>query len=193
VNHDCTLDSIPRVEDSRHADRVGISRSVVCGVDGSEGSHWAIRVAAELAESLGVRLVLARVVEGPPAFHEGGDARMRAREIQHAILGGARLLERAAGTIRADTRVLMGDVADGLRSVCEEERAELLVVGSRGRSSLAAAVLGSVSLELAGTSLCPVVVVPPGAGERFLLHDEPGGSNVCGVAGSLRHARSRCG
>jgi nucleotide-binding universal stress UspA family protein len=170
---------------------VGISPSVVCGVDGSEGSHWAIRVAAELAESLGVRLVLARVVEGPPAFHGVGDARLRKREIQHAILGGARLLERAAGTIRADTRVLIGDVADGLRSVCDEERAELLVVGARGRSSLAGAVLGSVSSEMAGTSLCPVVVVPAVAGERFLMDDEPGGSIVRGVAGSLRRSRSR--
>jgi nucleotide-binding universal stress UspA family protein len=109
---------------------------------------------------------------------------MREREIQHAILGGARLLERAAGTIRADTRVFIGDVAGGLRSVCDAERAEFLVVGSRGRSSLAAAVLGSVSLEMAGTSRCPVVVVPPGAGERFLMRDEPGGSIICGVAGS---------
>jgi nucleotide-binding universal stress UspA family protein len=161
-----------------------ITRSVVCGVDGSEDSHWAIRVAAELARATDTRLVLAHVVEGPPDFHLGGNARMRESEIQHALVGGGRLLERAAGTLRADTRVLIGDVADALHGVCEEQRAELLVVGSRGRSRLAAAALGSVSLEMAGTSSCPVVVVPPGAGERFLTHDVSGGSIVCGVAGS---------
>ena len=42
--------------------------SIVCGVDGSAGSEAALAVAAELAEALGAKLVLAHVMEHVPAY-----------------------------------------------------------------------------------------------------------------------------
>jgi nucleotide-binding universal stress UspA family protein len=39
--------------------------------------------------------------------------------------------------------------------------ADLLVVGSRGRSGIAAVILGSVSSACVHYATCPVVVVPP--------------------------------
>lgn len=41
--------------------------------------------------------------------------------------------------------------------------ADLVVVGSRGRSAIAGLVLGSVSRSILHDARCPVVVVPPGA------------------------------
>jgi nucleotide-binding universal stress UspA family protein len=76
--------------------------------------------------------------------------------------------------------------AELLASFCHEEQAELLVVGSRDRGRLAAELLGShVS---AGS--CPVVVVPPAAGARFLAPARPGGSVVCGIDGSVEAVRA---
>lgn len=52
--------------------------------------------------------------------------------------------------------------ADRLVAAARTEEARLLVVGSRGpRSSL----LGSISAEVSRRASCPVVVVPPGAGD----------------------------
>ena len=51
------------------------------------------------------------------------------------------------------------------RIVADEEDAELIVVGSRGRGAFKAAFLGSVSNALVGVARCPVLIVPHGATE----------------------------
>jgi nucleotide-binding universal stress UspA family protein len=74
------------------------------------------------------------------------------------------------------TAVVLGSPAEALDVFCGEEDAELLVVGSRGHTGLAAALV-SVSGQLARAGGCPVVVVPPDAADRFLAR-RIGGSAV---------------
>lgn len=73
-----------------------------------------------------------------------------------------------------------GDPAQLLRA-CLSDGASLAVVGSRGRGPTRAALLGSVSSELARTAPCPVVIVPPGAPVSG-LGEQP--AFVCGIDGS---------
>jgi nucleotide-binding universal stress UspA family protein len=142
---------------------------IVCGVDGSAGSRVATAVAAELSAALDARLILVHAVHDPPAFpHEAG----------------RRLFEDAATGLDAELRVTLGDPVDGLHAVCDAEEAELLVVGSRGHTGLAAALTGSVSTRVAGSAPCPVVIVPPDAGQRFVARASSGGSIICGYDGS---------
>ena len=58
--------------------------------------------------------------------------------------------------IRTDRWV---DIDAGDALVAESESAELVVVGSHGRSGLKAALLGSVSRHVVSHAACPVVVV----------------------------------
>jgi len=58
-----------------------------------------------------------------------------------------------------ETKLLEGDAEDAL--VRESADAELLVVGSRGRSGITSALLGSVSRHVVSHARCPVVVVKP--------------------------------
>jgi nucleotide-binding universal stress UspA family protein len=79
---------------------------------------------------------------------------------------GARLLEQAAetaGLAGIARRVAIGFPAERLAEIADEEDAELIVVGSRGRGAFKAAFLGSVSNSLVGIARCPVMIVPPGA------------------------------
>lgn len=150
-----------------------MSASIVCGVDGSADSQAALGVAARLANGLGLRLVVAHVAE--PAYVPyaaaapfGGMAGRYAvvEEIETQQEAAAALLEHvldAAGLTDAERRALVGVPAERLADLADEEDAELIVVGSRGRGAFKAAFLGSVSTSLVGVARCPVLIVPPGA------------------------------
>lgn len=88
------------------------------------------------------------------------------------------LLAHREGGSRSDA----GDAAARLADTARECGARLLVVASRGRGALRAAVLGSVSRELVACAPCPVVVVPPGAGDALTAHDRERPLGVlCGI------------
>jgi nucleotide-binding universal stress UspA family protein len=152
-----------------------MSRAIVCGLDGSPDSRAALEVAAGLAKRLGSRLVLVHVAEVAyvpyaAAYPLGGTAGPMAvaTEIDAEEEAGERLLEQAADAARlvdAERRVEVGVPAERLADVADEEDAELIVVGSRGRGAFKAAFLGSVSNSLVGVARCPVLIVPPGVFE----------------------------
>jgi nucleotide-binding universal stress UspA family protein len=56
--------------------------------------------------------------------------------------------------------ILPGDSARVILETAAQEEASLIVIGSRGPSSMADLVLGSVSLEVLRHAHCPVLVVP---------------------------------
>jgi nucleotide-binding universal stress UspA family protein len=172
-----------------------MNRSVVCGVDGTQDSRWAARVAGEIAHELDDELVLVHVAEDLPTFSYG-DARRRELQRRETIEAATPMLERAAAAVpevKAETSVVFGDAVDALIAVALEKEAELIVVGSRGRGPLASMLLGSVSARLTAIAPSPVVVVPsPDAADRWLAR--PRRSHVlCAIddsVGSIRALRT---
>jgi nucleotide-binding universal stress UspA family protein len=144
---------------------VDVTKSIVCGVDGSPDARAALRVAAELSNQLGLRLVVAHVAQ--PAVVALRVAGPLAPGLTNADVDAAeRLTEQMVvdeGLVDAERRVALGFPAEGLADLADDERAELIVVGSRGRGAFKTAFLGSVSSDLIGVARCPVLVVPPGA------------------------------
>lgn len=69
---------------------------------------------------------------------------------------------------RATTRVVTGDPAMELCRIAEEERFDLIVVGSHGSGFLKRVLLGSVSHHVLHHAPCPVLVV------RETTEDEDG-------------------
>jgi nucleotide-binding universal stress UspA family protein len=63
----------------------------------------------------------------------------------------------AEPAIEIEKRLVEGDAREAL--VSESEGADLVVVGSHGRSGIKAALLGSVSRHVVERAACPVVVV----------------------------------
>ena len=164
-----------------------MNRSIVCGTDGSQVSRWAARVAADLARELELELVLAHVVPDPPPFPYG-DTRLRELQRRGTTEWASALLEQVAAGLPTESpklQVLFGDPVDSLADMSREQGTELLVVGSRGRGRLAAAVLGSVSGRLASVAACPVLVVPSADAAHRVLARTVGGHVLCGVDRSL--------
>jgi nucleotide-binding universal stress UspA family protein len=149
--------------------------SIVCGVDGSPDSQAALDVAAQLTDRLGSTLVLAHVAEPASVAYAaacplgGTTGPMAVAEEAESKEDSELLLERvavAAGLPDAERRTAIGHPAEQLAELADEENAELIVVGSRGRGALKSAFLGSVSYSLVGIARCPVLIVPPGASEE---------------------------
>lgn len=143
-----------------------MSGFLVCGVDDSRGARAAILCANAIAERLAAGLVLVHVAHVPVV--PGASAVPNGRqELRECTTRDARVLLAGvaadAGFAEADQRVELGDPVHELIRVAEQTDALMLVVGSRGRGALRAALLGSVSLRLCRQAPCPVLVVPPDA------------------------------
>jgi nucleotide-binding universal stress UspA family protein len=143
-----------------------VRETIICGIDASEEARGAARSAATLAEALRARLVLAHVAQvavGPEAAtvpHAYDRLRKRAHsEAERFVARFARETNLAG---RAELWVLFGNPAEALAQAAAEERASLVVMGSRCDGPLRAAVRGSVSRKLVAEAPCPVMVVAPG-------------------------------
>lgn len=149
-----------------------MSRSIVCCVDDSAEAHESVRVAHGLAGRLDLELILLHVAPSPTApglsAARSGQERLVESEREDADELFDRIV-REAGLGEVERRIEFGAAAERILAVCEQERAELVVLGSRRHGSIKAALLGSVSADVAGKSRCPVLIVPPGAAERTSL------------------------
>lgn len=143
--------------------------SIVVGVDGSPPSLAALRFAAEEAELRNAQLVAvhAWTFVSPAAIVDPGmipvpedyvgqlDAERNAAQ---AELDAAIASAFPSGPpVELEARVVEDSAGDAL--VAEGEEADMVVVGSSGKSGLASALLGSVSRHVASHARCPVVVV----------------------------------
>ncbi|MCS7005949.1 MAG: universal stress protein [Thermoleophilia bacterium] len=147
-----------------------MSETIVVGVDGSAPSQAALRWAAEEATLRGARLVAVHAWSFvPPApMAEPGMMPMPAIDYAGALEAEREAVEAELETILANAfpdgepvpierRLVEGGAGEAIEEAARE--ADLVVVGSRGRSGLTAALLGSVSQHVLHHVACPVVVV----------------------------------
>jgi nucleotide-binding universal stress UspA family protein len=141
--------------------------SVVVGTDGSETATRAVAQAAELAASEGARLIIVTAYtpgEGPA---HGVDADAVPADIRFALTDRVQAEElveagreqaRAAGAPKVVVQALPGHPAEVLLEAAKDFSADLIVVGSRGLSSHAHFILGSVAASVAHHAPCDVLV-----------------------------------
>lgn len=138
---------------------------ILIPTDFSDASQRALEYAESIARQYGSHLLLAHV-NAPVnviALPENvwTDQRRAQEQIEQQLdQMGAEL--RSNG-FRAETVSVTGLVADELLSLATKERADLIVVGTHGRSGVDRFLLGSEAETLLRRAVCPVFVVGPGA------------------------------
>jgi nucleotide-binding universal stress UspA family protein len=134
---------------------------IVVGTDGSDTAAVAVEKAAALAERTGAELVVVHAYRTIPPV---GDVGMGAVVPDPAVMDevGRELLQRVeehlSGRVRARTILRRGDPAHSIVDTAKQERADLIVVGSRGMRG-ARRVLGSVPNSVAHAADCDVLIV----------------------------------
>jgi nucleotide-binding universal stress UspA family protein len=133
---------------------------IVVGVDGSQSSMDALRWAAAQAKLTGASLEVVAAWEYPTSFgwappwpadfDPEKEARVALETVVSQVLG-------AESGLDVRQLVVEGHPAPVLLGAAE--RADLLVVGSRGHGAFTGMLLGSVSEHCTSHSPCPVVVV----------------------------------
>jgi nucleotide-binding universal stress UspA family protein len=141
-----------------------LPEKILVASDFSDSSRIAADWAADLARTLGAKLVMVHVfdmpVVGVPDAAFIVDANTAARLSEQAQRGldaeVARLRELG---VAVEGLLRQGDARDVIPKAAETSGAGLVVVGSHGRRGLSRALLGSVAESIVRTSTIPVVVV----------------------------------
>jgi nucleotide-binding universal stress UspA family protein len=139
--------------------------SILVPTDFSEHSETAFRWAVGLAEQWRAKIVLVHAVPGLhhvslperflidlPQFEATriADAEKSLREFLSKNLGMV--------TVPVETRVLKGDPVWEIYQAAERAHADLIVMGSHGRTGLAHVLLGSVAERVVRHAPCPVLI-----------------------------------
>ena len=136
-----------------------MTSTVVLGYDGSDAARAALQYAGERTAG-GGRLYVVCVSEPPPSYL-GSPYYQRAIDESLAYVRG--LGEEAISLLPAGADVaielLEGSPSEAIVKVAQTRSADEIVVGSRGRGKLRAA-LGSVSQDVLHLADRPVVVIP---------------------------------
>jgi nucleotide-binding universal stress UspA family protein len=137
--------------------------TLVCAVTDGVENDDAIAQAIDVSERLGLRLVLAHVVDGIGATGEAEGAESvtmkadrRAAELRVAELARDHRLAESA-----ESRVAVGDPATLLGRIASEEAADVIVVGARARGWNRRGLESRLAEALESETPVPVLIAPP--------------------------------
>ena len=142
-------------------------RSILVGTDGSATAGAAVAQAIELARRFGARLQIVSAYEPvtgrlaserlpPPPDVQWA---LNPREDVLALLDAARHDAQAAGIAEVETFPRVGDAADAILDVAEEQATDLIVVGHKGMTGATRFLLGSVPNKVSHHAPCSVLIV----------------------------------
>lgn len=137
---------------------------ILCATDGSEHADRALRYSTELARQEDGELHVVHVIERLRGGRMSGqNVFLNEAEIDNKIKAQTAELANEHG-VRATLHIAKGPpshVAEHLAEIADEIDADLIVVGTRGHSSLGGLLLGSVTQRLLHAAHRPVLALPP--------------------------------
>jgi nucleotide-binding universal stress UspA family protein len=132
---------------------------VLLATDSSRYSQRALARSLELCQSYGGQLTAVAVLDVPPWFAQ--EAPEVTADLQARLRGyttAARSQAEARG-IRCQEVVRQGPAYQVITALVREQKLDLIVMGSHGRTGLKRLLMGSVTERVIGLSPCPVLVV----------------------------------
>jgi nucleotide-binding universal stress UspA family protein len=127
--------------------------------DFSPASGLAFRLASALARDHGARLVVVHVVATPVPVAAEWVCTLPAEIDWEAIEARLDRLCPEDPAVSREYRLLEGEAAPEILRLARETEADLIVMGTHGRTGLGRLLMGSVAERVVRAALCPVVTV----------------------------------
>lgn len=141
-------------------------KNILVPIDFSSVGRKVIETAGSVARSMGAKLWLVHVAAPDPDFvgFKTGPTYVREHlatvlRQEHAQLQAMAEDLRAAG-LDVEALLVQGPTTETLLDEAERVKAELIIMGSHGRSGLFKAFIGSVCEQVLSASRIPVLIVP---------------------------------
>ena len=135
--------------------------NIILAIDGSEYSQRAIEYARSLSERYSAALWLVHVFSNTSdllGYQDFQKLYARRKSAGQAVLDDAKSLL-GKTTFKVHEELLEGSEAEAILKVAEKNRADLIVMGTRGFGAVKGLLIGSVSRKVIHLSTCPVLVV----------------------------------
>lgn len=134
--------------------------NILVAVDGSESANKAFQRAIYLAQKCNSKLDLVHVVQ----CEVGGDSANTFEIIEDLKDKAMKMLEEykiqaAKNNVPIQITIMQGDPAKVIIELAKAKSYDLIIMGTRGRSSFQELLIGSVSQKVMHHASCPVMVV----------------------------------
>ncbi|OIO79140.1 MAG: universal stress protein [Hydrogenophilales bacterium CG03_land_8_20_14_0_80_62_28] len=141
---------------------LGRFERILLATDGSEHSAGAIAIAGEMAKKCGAKLYIVSI-----ALYSPGTNSLEPTlgiEAERLAMNNVEAARDRLGYGNCETRVLQNtDPARAIIEAAEKLRADVIVMGRRGRRGLVRWKLGHATERVVGMAPCPVLVAPRSA------------------------------
>jgi nucleotide-binding universal stress UspA family protein len=134
-------------------------KKIVMATDGSKHSAMATERAISFAQSYGGELRIVSVVDVPSEFY--AEAPQAVEDLVRKAKGYVAEVKKqaeAAG-VKAETFVGEAEADVAITKLAKEQNADMIIIGSHGRTGLRRLLMGSVAEKVIGYAPCPVLVV----------------------------------
>lgn len=148
---------------------------ILCATDFSAGAKQALHVATQLSMQTGSALVIAHAWHQPPSLY-CPELTIPPEVVQDVIdaaqieLDAAVASTEAAGAKRVSGRLLSGVPWCKIVETLEQERFDLCVIGTEGRTGLRRFLVGSVAEAIVRHAPCSVLAVHPSDAAKPFSH-----------------------
>jgi len=134
-------------------------KTILHPTDFSDASAHALKMASMLAKDYNAHLLLLHTIELPVYFGELGVSFYPPDNTTEAIRDRLDALIETLAPVKAEAIVIDGIAAPDILRVASERHADLIVLGSHGRTGIGRVLMGSVAEEIARKAPCPVLIV----------------------------------
>ena len=134
-------------------------KNIVLAYDGSKFSNKALQEAISMAKSSGGNLLILSIVDITDEFESEAPG-LTDKMTKKLLKSAQKALGKAvAAKVKAKVEVHVGDAYEMIVDIARKKKADVIVMGSHGRTGLTRLLMGSVTSRVIGHTPCSVIVV----------------------------------